>query len=99
MEESAFPLFKGCTRVPTVAGVPMMPLMFMVIGVAVLAMMVSLWCWLLLAPAWAVMAAVTKHDDKAFRILGLWVDTKLRNRNKSFWGASTYSRTKYRKRK
>ena len=50
MEEqrnSPFPLFKGCTRVPTVAGVPMIPLMLMLIIVASIAMSISLWWWFL----------------------------------------------------
>lgn len=98
-EDTAFPLFKGCTRAPTVAGVPMIPLMFMGIGVAVLSMGVSFWCWGLALPGWWVMKKITEHDDRAFRILGLWIDTKCRNRNKSFWGASTYGKAAYRKRR
>jgi type IV secretion system protein VirB3 len=98
-EVSPFPLFKGATRVPTVAGVPMIPLFFMVIVVAALAMLISMWWWGLVLPAWGVMAQITRHDDKAFRIWGLWFDTKFRNRNKGFWGASSYSTAVYRKRK
>jgi type IV secretion system protein VirB3 len=98
-EVSPFPLFKGATRVPTIAGVPMIPLIFMFIGVAVVAMLVSMWWWGLLPPAWFVMAQITRHDDKAFRIWGLWFETKFRNRNKGFWGASSYSTARYRKRK
>lgn len=95
----AFPLFKGATRVPTVAGVPMIPLIFMFVGVAIIAMLISMWWWGLVVPAWFVMAQITRHDDKAFRIWGLWFETKFRDRNKKFWGASTYSPAKYRKRK
>lgn len=95
----AFPLFKGATRVPTVAGVPMIPLIFMFVGIAVIAMLVSMWWWGLVLPGWFIMAQITRHDDKAFRIWGLWFDTKFRNRNKTFWGASTYSPSIYRKRK
>lgn len=102
MEEqrnSPFPLFKGCTRVPTVAGVPMIPLMLMLIIVASIAMSISLWWWFLAPPLWFVMAQITRNDDKAFRIWSLWFDTKWRNRNKAFWGASTYSPVSYRKRR
>lgn len=94
----SFPLFKGCTRVPTLMGVPMLPLMGMAMVVAILAMLISIWCWFLALPLWFTMAQITKNDDKAFRIWGLWVDTKLRNGRKAFWGASTYSPTSYRKR-
>ncbi|MCZ2328769.1 type IV secretion system protein VirB3 [Bartonella sp. F02] len=95
----AFPLFKGATRVPVIWGVPMVPLMMMIMGVAVLAMTISLFWWLMALPLWFIMAQVTKNDDKAFRIWWLWIDTKLRNRNKSFWGASSYNPSDYRKRR
>ena len=87
----AFPLFKGCTRVPTLAGVPMLPLIAMLMIVASLAMVLSLWCWLLALPLWFMMAQITRYDDKAFRIWMLWFETKFRNRYKDFWGASSYS--------
>lgn len=91
-----FPLFKGATRVPTFLNVPMIPLLFMFIFVASLAMLFSLWCWLLGLPLWFIMAQITKNDDQAFRIWWLWFDTKWRNRS-SFWQASTYSKLDYKK--
>ncbi|EJW5843916.1 VirB3 family type IV secretion system protein [Salmonella enterica subsp. enterica serovar Kentucky] len=98
-QHEAFPLFKGATRLPTVWGVPMIPLMVMVMCVAVIALTVSIWWWGLVPPLWFVMAQITKNDDKAFRIWWLWLDTKFRNRNKGFWGASSYSPSNYRKRR
>ena len=95
--ESPFPLFKGATRIPTVAGVPMMPLIGMLMLVAILAMLFSLWWWFLALPLWFVMAQITKNDDRAFRLWALWFDTKWRNSHKAFWGASTYSKRDYRK--
>ncbi|MBX4335903.1 type IV secretion system protein VirB3 [Bartonella raoultii] len=90
-----FPLFKGATRVPTVAGVPMIPLIIMVMGVAIVSMTISIFLWIIAPPLWFIMVQITKNDDKAFRIWGLWIDTKLRNRNKNFWGASSYSPSNY----
>lgn len=98
-QHEPFPLFKGATRVATFWGVPMMPLLAMFIVVAVGALTLSIWLWLLAPVIWFIMAQITKHDDKAFRVWWLWIDTKLRNRNKGFWGASTYSPTNYRKRR
>lgn len=95
-QEIPFPLFKGATRVPIVVGVPMMPLLWMLIAVAILAMTLTLWCWFLALPLWFVMAQITKNDDRAFRIWALWIDTKWRNGHKAFWGASTYSKCDYR---
>ncbi|MBW6533196.1 VirB3 family type IV secretion system protein [Sphingomonas sp. RRHST34] len=98
-QQEAFPLFKGATRVATFAGVPFMAFLYVCIFVASIAMLFSLWLWLLMIPFWIVMAAVTKHDDKAFRIWGLWFETKFRNRNKAFWNGSTYSTARYRKKR
>lgn len=86
-----FPLFKGATRVATVRGVPTVPLMLMLITVACITLLTSLWCALLAVPLWLIMAAITKSDDRAFRIWGLWIETKMMNRNQKFWGASSYS--------
>lgn len=98
-QEQPFTLFKGATRVPTLSftGVPVMPFMVMAISVASIAMVVSLWAWLAVPPLWIMMAVLTKNDDRAFRIIGLFLDTKLRNKNTSFWKASTYGPTDYRK--
>ncbi|MBB5074253.1 type IV secretion system protein VirB3 [Bartonella callosciuri] len=98
-KQEAFPLFKGATRVPTVWGVPMMPLIVMVVSVAVFAMTINIFLWFIALPMWFIMAQIAKNDDKAFRIWWLWIDTKFRNRNKSFWGASSYSPSNYRKRR
>jgi len=95
---NGFPLFKGATRVATYAGVPTMPLMVMLIGVASLTLLTSLWCVLLAPPLWLTMALITKSDDRAFRIWWLWIETKLMNRNKTFWGASSYAPVARRKR-
>ncbi|PPD29248.1 MAG: TrwM protein [Methylomonas sp.] len=98
-EEPQVPLFKGCTRAPTVAGVPMMALLIMIMGVAVLAMTFSLFLWLTAIPLWFVMAQITKTDDKAFRIWALWFETKVRNGNKGFWRASSYGPADFSKRR
>ena len=93
----SFPLFKGATRLPTIAGVPIMPLLFMFVIVASMAMLFGVWWWFMVLPSWFIMAQITKNDDKAFRIWWLWGITCLRN-GSTFWGASTYSRSDYRKR-
>ncbi len=97
--ESRFPLFKGATRVPTVAGVPFVPAIGLVIVAASAAALFGVWWLALLVPGWLLMSQVTRSDDRAFRILWLWVQTKLANRLRmlslggrdDFWGASTYA--------
>jgi len=94
-----FPLFKGATRVATVWGVPLIPFVALVVGVASLSVLFGVY-WLILAlPGWVFMAQITRSDDRAFRIVWLWTQTKLVNRFRigvrpgrgDFWGASTYS--------
>ena len=67
----------------------------------VLALLLSM-KWLFLAPAaWGVMAQLSKRDDRVFRIVGLWIRTKLLNRLRlavhgcrgEFWRASSYGTT------
>ncbi len=94
---SAFPLFKGATRAATIWGVPMMALLTMGMGVAMLALLFGLRWWVLAPMLWAAMAGIARHDDQAFRIWYLALDTKFRNRNKRFWGASSYAPGDYRR--
>jgi type IV secretion system protein VirB3 len=78
---AAFPVYKGATRAATVLGVPMVPLVVMVFGVVFGVVLPFGLKWLgLLLPAWSLMALVTRTDDRAFRILWLWMETKLGNR-------------------
>src|SRR6266536_3420008 len=94
-----FPLFKGATRVPTVAGVPLIPAVVLVIAVASATVLLGVGWLALLVPGWLLMAQVTRSDDRAFRILWLWGQTKLANRVRSalngdlggLWGASSYA--------
>lgn len=95
----ADPLFQGLTRAATVKGVPMIPLLGMLGGVGFVALWTSPLAWLLAPPAFFVMRLITKSDDKAFRIWGLWYETKGRNKFKGFWGASSYSPREYKRRK
>ena len=98
-QTSAYALFKGCTRPPLVLGVPLIPLMIMLMSVAAMAMLFGLWWWIAALPSWLVMAQLIKVDDKAFRIFGLWFETRIRNHHHLFWGAYSYTPTAYRRRK
>lgn len=92
------PLFKGLTRSATVAGVPLIPLGMMLGVVAFTALWTSFWAYLMAPPLYLVMRIVTRKDDKAFRIWGLWFETKWRNSHKKHWGASSYSPRAYKRR-
>jgi len=93
-----FPLYKGATRAAVILGVPVLPLVALVTGVAVLTLFLGLWLWGLLLPGWLLMAQVTRGDDRAFRILFLWARTRLLNLlrlwaagGKGYWRASSYA--------
>lgn len=94
---TSFTLFKGATRTPMFMGVPFVPLIISVFVVFAIAMTVSIFCWLLMIPVVYVLRQIVKHDDKAFSIWGLWIETKLRNKNKSFWNASSYAPATYKR--
>lgn len=97
--ESSYPLFKGLTRLPTWGGVPTAPLMVMTIVIVMISMWTSPWCLLLWLPVFGIMRIITLTDDKAFRIIGLLYETKLRNKNKLTWRASSYSPIRYPKKR
>ncbi|EIF32256.1 type IV secretory pathway, VirB3 component [Burkholderia sp. Ch1-1] len=94
-----FPLFKGATRVPTWAFVPrdVFILTFMFSGA--LFMIIHFYAIAIFALLWLIEWAITKHDDRAFRIIWVWLKTKVRNRFDSrftgLWGGSSYSPVDY----
>lgn len=96
------PLFKGATRLATVAGVPRTALLitFMVWGA--LFMGIHLWAVAGFALTWFIEFCITKHDDRMFRVIGLTAKTKIRNAIESpfkkQWGGSTYATKRYIKR-
>ena len=102
MRTGRFPLFKGATRVPTRFGVPVVPLMGMGIAVVCIGILFGPWWYGLALPGWALMAQITRADDRAFRVVWLWAQTKLVNRLYAppgdLWGASSYSLTDGRRR-
>lgn len=88
-------MFKGAIRLPTVALIPRN-----VFGI-ILAICATLWLTLhwyavaLFVFLWTVCYAITKKDDRAFRIIGLWFITKFATTRESIftgvWGGSSVS--------
>ncbi len=90
-------IYKGCTRPPLLWGVPLMPLIMilmpgMLVGMVGLAyfLPVSLLSLLVSVTAWIWMRAVTKKDDQ--RLLQIFLRVRLRSRQKNtgFWGCAAY---------
>jgi len=59
--------------------------------VAFLSMLFGLYWWASLLVLLPTMAIITKTDDRAFDIWILELQTRARNRNKAFWGGSSYT--------
>ena len=91
-------IYKGCTRPPLLWGVPLMPLIMilmpgMLVGMVGLAyfLPMSLLALLVSVSAWIWMRAVTKKDDQ--RLLQIFLRLRLRSRQKNtgFWGCAAYA--------
>lgn len=85
-------LFLACTRPAMVLGVPMEAFGVNVIVTGVFFLIGGSLGYLLIAPAiHAVFLGLCRHDPNAFRILAVWLDTRGRCRDASFWGGSSYA--------
>jgi len=92
---SGYPVFKGLGRKPTFLGVPTTLLFGAFLAVALIAMLAGLAWWGLLIVVLPTIAVLTRHDDKAFDVLWLELQTRTRNRNKTFWNGSSYAPSGY----
>ncbi len=95
------PIFKGCTRPAMLWGVPIVPFVVVFGAVALSAVWINLFLFVLLLPIYFIMRLVVKNDDQMFRLLGLKMLFRLvnANRNGAFWKASSYSPVGFKKRK
>lgn len=91
-------IYKGCTRPPLLWGVPLMPLVMilmpgMLVGIVGLAyfLPMSLLALLVSLSAWFWMRAVTKKDDQ--RLLQIFLRMRLRSHQKNtrYWGCAAYA--------
>lgn len=97
-------IFKGCTRPAMKLGVPLVPLVVVVGG----CFLAGMWGTVLLRSLWpaafaltllvgllTTMRAITKKDDQRFKQMGLWLLLRVGNRNRRFWGATSYAPARY----
>jgi type IV secretion system protein VirB3 len=99
-------IYKGCTRPPLLWGVPLLPLIMvlmpgMLVGMVGLAyfLPMSLVAIFVSLTAWIWMRAVTKKDDQ--RLLQIFLRLRLRSRQKNtrYWGCAAYAPIVYFRRK
>lgn len=99
------PVFKGCTRPAMMLGVPLVPLVVVCAGCALLAM------WGLLLSFWVAFAVivlmvtlicllrqVTLRDDQRLKQWEIRIWLRTRNRSSRHWGAVSYSAIQYKRR-
>ena len=91
-------IYKGCTRPPLLWGVPLMPLIMilmpgMLVGIVGLAyfLPMSLLALLVSVSAWFWMRAVTKKDDQRLLQIFLRLRLRARQRNTRYWGCAAYA--------
>lgn len=87
------PLFLAVTRPALWAGIPIeAAVLLLIVGASILIWSNSpVYAAIVAAFGYSIARLVVRHDVNAFRLLFLWGRTKLGNRNRAFWGGSSYS--------
>ncbi len=86
-------LFLAVTRPALWAGIPIeAAVLLLIVSASMLIQSNSpLYAGLIAAFGYSISRLIVRHDVNAFRLLFLWGRTKAGNRNRSFWGGSSYS--------
>lgn len=87
------PLFLAVTRPALWAGIPIeAAVLLLIVSATILIWSNSpVYAALVVAFGYSLSRLIVRHDVNAFRLLFLWGRTKLGNRNRAFWGGSSYS--------
>lgn len=92
-------VIKGMRRSVLFMGVPLAPAIVAFVVVWLIVLVGGLLWWLLLAAIFPVLWMITKHDERAFHILWLGLQTRLSNGNKAIWRGSSYTPLTYSQRR
>jgi type IV secretion system protein VirB3 len=101
------PIFKGCTRPAMLWGVPLLPLLLVLGGAAILGAwagyIVAWWAavavFIVAIIAVLTMRDITKKDDQRLKLLLMRLRVRLGQRNFARWKAITFSPIEYKRRK
>jgi type IV secretion system protein VirB3 len=87
------PLFLAVTRPALWAGIPIEAAVLLLITSASVLIETNnpIYATVVMAFGYSISRLIVRHDVNAFRLLFLWGRTKLGNRNRGFWGGSSYS--------
>lgn len=86
-------LFLAVTRPALWAGIPIEAAVLLLISSASVLIWSNspIYAALVVAFGYSISRLIVRHDVNAFRLLFLWGRTKAGNRNRAFWGGSSYS--------
>jgi type IV secretion system protein VirB3 len=86
-------LFLAVTRPALWAGIPIEAAVLLLIASAIVLIWSNspLYAAIVVAFGYSISRLIVRHDVNAFRLLFLWGRTKLGNRNRAFWGGSSYT--------
>ncbi|WP_416799140.1 type IV secretion system protein VirB3 [Ciceribacter azotifigens] len=85
-------LFIACTRPAMIAGVTMEAMGLNIMLTTILYIIAGSIAYLAVGLVFhLVFRALVKHDQNMFRILLVWVETRGRSRNGSYWGGASLS--------
>ena len=85
-------LHVGLTRSANIRGVPIKPLMYGAMCVAVVfAGTGKLLTILLIIPVFAILVLISASNPRVFAELAAWVRVNMRCNNRLFWGAASFS--------
>ena len=87
------PLFLAVTRPALWAGIPIEAAVLLLIASASVLIQSNspVYAGLVAMFGYSISRLIVRHDVNAFRLLFLWGRTKLGNRNRAFWGGSSYT--------
>ncbi len=87
------PLFLAVTRPALWAGIPIEAAVLLLIASASVLIQSNspVYAGLVATFGYSISRLIVRHDVNAFRLLFLWGRTKLGNRNRVFWGGSSYT--------
>lgn len=86
-------LFLAVTRPALWAGIPIEAAVLLLMSSATVLIWSNspVYAALVAAFGYSISRLIVRHDVNAFRLLFLWGRTKAGNRNRAFWGGSSYS--------
>lgn len=87
------PLFLAVTRPALFAGIPIEAAVFVLLCSVITLIGTSnpVYGLVVAAVMFGISRLVVRHDVNAFRLIFLWGRTKAANRNRVFWGGSSYT--------